>query len=308
MSIAPSLKSPWTTAEPLAWRPLRPANWIDRWGAWTNALPLRTTALAVLAIVVTVAVLDRRTGDAMPLSILYLPAVALVSWRISLRVAVLLALVCSLLWLIDDVLAFDPRHVPWAKCWLTSIHFAFFTVICGTITRLERSLDYEQAAARTDVLTGLPNRAAFYELAQRELARAARTGAPLTVVFVDCDHFKEVNDRFGHHVGDRVLRAVADTLQRGIRGHDVAARLGGDEFALLLSDTPQERAHEVVHRIEQHLADEMQRQDLPVTLSAGVVTYLRPPDTIVDLLREADERMYEVKRTSRAAAAYAVVG
>ena len=92
-------------------------------------------------------------------------------------------------------------------------------------------------AARTDPLTGLLNRRGFRELLDLELERARRRGEPMALVVGDIDHFKEVNDRSGHPVGDAALRRTADLLTRGVRQIDAAARVGGEEFALVLSDT-----------------------------------------------------------------------
>lgn len=89
--------------------------------------------------------------------------------------------------------------------------------------------------AREDFLTGVLNSRAFYEMAQVEMARAARQDSPLSLAYIDLDDFKEVNDTLGHSTGDRVLQAVAATIMEDIRLTDAVARLGGDEFAILLS-------------------------------------------------------------------------
>ncbi|MGN6188094.1 MAG: GGDEF domain-containing protein, partial [Conexibacter sp.] len=104
-------------------------------------------------------------------------------------------------------------------------------------------------AARTDPLTQLPNRRGFRELLDLEVERARRSGAPMTVLAADLDHFKDVNDRAGHHVGDAVLQQVAELLREGVRQLDVAARIGGEEFAVILPGADAQEAFAVAERL-----------------------------------------------------------
>jgi len=150
------------------------------------------------------------------------------------------------------------------------------------------------AHARTDVLTGLGSRRHFEELLRRELARARRAGSAVSLIMLDVDGLKEINDTWGHVTGDRVLQAVGEVLQE-TRASDVAARFGGDEFVLLLPETPVQEAEVVVRRIRQrceHINAE-QRFPFPLRLSIGVrqMTHLDS-----DLVSEADAAMYADKR------------
>jgi diguanylate cyclase (GGDEF)-like protein/putative nucleotidyltransferase with HDIG domain len=154
-------------------------------------------------------------------------------------------------------------------------------------------------AARTDPLTKLSNRRGFRELLDLELARARRSGTRLTVVAGDLDHFKEVNDRSGHQVGDAVLKRVARLFEHGKRKIDAVARVGGEEFALALPDTDEHGAFMMVERLRCQLRDEFAHDVAPVTISFGLASYPEHGETAASLLRAADEALYAAKGSGR---------
>jgi len=106
-----------------------------------------------------------------------------------------------------------------------------------------------QRLANTDALTGLHNRRQFYELANQELARSRRTQAPVSLMMIDIDHFKQINDTYGHAMGDVVLQSLARTMKNSLREMDVIARLGGEEFVILLPQTSLGQATELAQRL-----------------------------------------------------------
>jgi diguanylate cyclase (GGDEF)-like protein len=156
--------------------------------------------------------------------------------------------------------------------------------------------------AATDSLTGLANRRRFDESLQRELAQSDRFGHPVSLVLVDLDHFKRVNDCYGHEAGDAVLRSVAQVLADGVRAVDVCARFGGEELAILLPQTTAVGAFELADRLRRRIAGRPVRvneTDIPVTASFGVASY---PDVVRtrDLLfPAADAALYDAKRDGR---------
>jgi diguanylate cyclase (GGDEF)-like protein/putative nucleotidyltransferase with HDIG domain len=154
-------------------------------------------------------------------------------------------------------------------------------------------------AARTDPLTKLSNRRGFRELLDLELERARRAEGPMTVLVGDVDHFKEVNDRSGHDVGDVALQRVARLLERGKRQIDGAARVGGEEFALILPDTDAQGAFVIAERLRSDLRDDFSSDTVPITISFGVATYPRHGQTAASLLRAADEALYAAKKSGR---------
>ena len=167
---------------------------------------------------------------------------------------------------------------------------------------------------RTDELTQLPLRSAFIEATHASLEAALARGAPLSLLVVDVDHFKLINDTYGHLQGDDVLQRVADILRQNLRGYDVAARYAGDEFVALLPDTPLDRARDVAERIcaatRQHAFAVRERPGAPivgaplsaaltVTLSVGVAAYPDHGTTTESLFDAADRALYHVKRNGR---------
>jgi diguanylate cyclase (GGDEF)-like protein len=167
----------------------------------------------------------------------------------------------------------------------------------------------EQEIARlamTDALTGVYNRRTLFELGEKELSRARRDGSILSVVILDLDHFKHVNDTHGHLTGDAVLKRFVEIVQGCLRGSDVLTRYGGEEFCVLLPGAPESAARAVAERIRATLeSSPIQVEDLAirVTSSAGVATLApseRPADqTLSKLVRRADEALYAAKRDGR---------
>lgn len=168
----------------------------------------------------------------------------------------------------------------------------------GVALENARLHDVVQRQASTDDLTGLVNRRRFIEALQAEIERARRFGSLLTVILTDLDDFKRVNDEFGHHGGDIVLRSFADLMRSHMREVDVPGRIGGEEFAILLPETDAEGAASVAERMRQSLG----AVSLPVegdrsvrvTASFGVAS-LQAAQSGDDLLRAADAALYQAK-------------
>jgi two-component system cell cycle response regulator len=159
-----------------------------------------------------------------------------------------------------------------------------------------------QKLATVDPLTGLYNRRAFQELGEREVDRFNRVGKPLSLVMFDLDHFKPVNDTYGHLVGDQVLHALTARFRGNIRNSDIIARYGGDEFALLLPETDQATAVEIANRICNAIQETPFQTDAgEVCLSAsfGATTVTQPTSDLPTLIARADEALYRAKRTGR---------
>jgi diguanylate cyclase (GGDEF)-like protein len=162
-----------------------------------------------------------------------------------------------------------------------------------------------ESIARTDPLTGLSNRRGIEEDLAREFARARRRAQPLTVLMVDLDRFKEVNDRYGHEAGDRVLVALADCMRAALRAEDVYGRVGGDEFVAVL-DAGEVAGRAAAARLEAcaaqaELADIGLGEGIPLSIGIASGVHTSPED----LMRAADAELYRVKGARRAAAAAA---
>ena len=163
------------------------------------------------------------------------------------------------------------------------------------------------AASRIDTKTGLLNASTWEREAEIEIIRAVRTHIPLAVALVDIDHFKVVNDTYGHLVGDKALRAVTDALQSQLRGYDLAGRFGGEEFAVLLAQTREQDALNVAERLRAHIAglsvpvdDEDESAGcVRLTISVGVASLDGESRELTDLLAAADAALYHAKETGR---------
>jgi diguanylate cyclase (GGDEF)-like protein len=156
----------------------------------------------------------------------------------------------------------------------------------------------------TDPLTGVRNRGFFQSQLPLELERCKRQKTPLVLLLGDLDHFKHINDTYGHPMGDRVLKAVARELQKGLRRIDIVCRVGGEEFVLILPDTPVEAAQEVVTRLQVRIANlRLQDPDLDepvrVTASFGGVAFPEGGDNFKDLYDRVDEMLYLSKERGR---------
>jgi len=167
----------------------------------------------------------------------------------------------------------------------------------------ERAEDEAQRQAATDPLTNTFNRRMFLELGAKELARSRRTHLPMSLIMMDLDHFKKVNDRHGHIAGDAVLRRFVDVTNICLRREDLLVRYGGEEFCVLLPEVDKHSAEVLAERIRyavEHAAFRHRDQLIPVTVSLGVAS-LRTEDeeTLADLLQRADEALYAAKHNGR---------
>lgn len=200
----------------------------------------------------------------------------------------------------------DGQAVWWWARWRSLALYIGWGILLVLVLALFESLDslhrHLAHLSSTDVLTGLPNRRSFMDRLQTELARQKRTGRPLSLVLIDADHFKRINDEHGHLMGDEVLKRLASVLNLGVRTPtDMAARLGGEEFALLLPDARREDAEAVCYRIQKSLAQYRfggaGGEPLGITVSMGVVQ--SRGQGVEALLRAADANLYQAKREGR---------
>ena len=136
------------------------------------------------------------------------------------------------------------------------------------------------------------------ETLELEYQRSLRYDRPFTLAYLDLDNFKQINDRFGHQTGDKLLKIVAQTMQKHIRQIDTAARLGGDEFALLLPETNYENGRVVLNRLQKSIMDAIAAYS-PVSLSIGALTFIDLPDTVDKTINNVDSLMYKVKKDGK---------
>jgi len=219
-----------------------------------------------------------------------------------IRTRYLLWIICSLTALLTVA---GYLIAPSDDLWGGMTNRVFSLAVIGvTVFGMGKLADYEQRLlieSMTDPLTGLLNRRYFNEQVQKEAARSRRHGLRFSVLMLDIDHFKRINDTYGHPVGDLAIKAVASVCNKALRPQDILARYGGEEFVIALPHTDAEGAGTVAERIRQAVEQiEIAAEPGPVrfTVSIGVSTYRRdlPFEQIVG---RADQALYQAKQTGR---------
>lgn len=169
-------------------------------------------------------------------------------------------------------------------------------------SELKTALIEMERLAKTDALTGLLNRRSLFESAIQEFSRAQRYSRHLSVLMLDIDHFKHINDTYGHQAGDIVIQAVATILQETLRETDVLGRYGGEEFVVVLPETALEPALAVAERIRCQIYDRAISSDtssLHITASIGIATFSTGTSSIDEMLKQADRALYQAKSKGR---------
>jgi len=252
-----------------------------------------------IVLVGLLGLLDYLTGNDILFSLFYFVPIVLVTLAVSLKFGLFISFLSAITLLVAEVsTGFSYSH-PIIFLLNTLIRTVFYAFVAYLVSALYKLQKEERLAARTDFVTGAVNARYFNELLQMEVERIRRYPHPITVVFIDIDNFKLVNDLFGHKMGDEVLRCIASELKSQLRSTDCIARLGGDEFALLLPSARQADAEVAISKVHNHLRAEMKRRNLPITFSMGAVTCVVPPYSAEQIINMADELMYEVKNSTK---------
>ena len=269
--------------------------------------PKWVVAAISLVFLAAVGVADLLTGREVSLSVFYVAPIALTTWFVNKGTGVSFALLSALTWFLADDMG-RPHVQPLVPYWNTLVRLGFYLVMVVILAKLKAAHEHERSLSREDPTTGIANPRAFFEWGAREFERARRFRHPVTVIYIDCDDFKLVNDLEGHAAGDEVLREVGQALQGAVRDVDLVARLGGDEFGALLPETDANGAQAAVHRIQDLLPGEMAKRGRPVTFSIGAATFAAGSGAMEAALREADALMYAAKTAGKNAARFAVFG
>lgn len=172
----------------------------------------------------------------------------------------------------------------------------------GNVSDLIRQTEVLERLASVDGMTGLNNRRHFLALAETEWSRFRRYGRPLAMLMMDIDHFKSINDNYGHDVGDEVIKSVAAHLLQHKRTSDIAGRLGGEEFAMVLPEATLESAAGAAERLRQLIAEHVITsggQRISLTISVGASACDANTKSVEELLKQADLALYEAKRSGR---------
>lgn len=260
-----------------------------------NRAPKSLILFVSLFLLGAVAGFDFITGHEVSFSIFYLFPIAIVTMFIGTAEGILLSTVCAVLWLINDWSSNPEYSSSFVYFWNSAVRLGFFLITALLLSALKKQMQF----ARTDFLTGIPNRRGLIDSGARELEMSRRYNYTLTIVYVDINNFKKINDTFGHHVGDIALQKIAASISRSIRMTDTVARIGGDEFVILLPRTELEYAKEITQRIKENLLEEMKANGWYIILSMGIITFHRIPKTIDDAIKQVDEMLYTSKKEGK---------
>jgi diguanylate cyclase (GGDEF)-like protein len=208
---------------------------------------------------------------------------------------------------LSTVLTWIPDSQVFESVWLTVLSFEalLFTIAIAFILLAmakERTELLHKTASLVDPLTGIPNRRAFLEGAAAMARRIDDDPRPAAVLLIDLDHFKTINDSFGHALGDRVLQVFAETAHAHIGPNDLLGRLGGEEFAITLYDVDRVRAMDIAEDIRlafEQSAAEVDGQRVAATCSVGVAVSRDGPLDMSELLAQADQALYSAKERGR---------
>lgn len=264
--------------------------WIGwrRWAVWSICI---SSALLL-------GTLRTKTDAELAFASLVLLPVLVIAWIGGRWNGLIMAFLGAVMWAVTDIATerqFSASWIPWVNAATRFVTYALVAVLAAKV-RLQ--LERENKNATSDSLTGLKNRRALLVAGEAEVERSKRYGHSLAVIFLDLDNFKQLNDTSGHDAGDAALQATAKALLGDLRSSDRIARLGGDEFAILLPEVGYEEAVETGRKI--FIAINIALREFPaVTGSIGVAWFGKIDRDFPEMLKAADELMYEVKASGK---------
>jgi diguanylate cyclase (GGDEF)-like protein len=252
--------------------------------------------------------IDLQMGTEVALTVFYLIPIVVSTWFVNENAGVAVSLASGVLAAYDTEVVSGLIYRDFMiGAWAILSRLVFFLVTVWLVGELHRNMEFIRKMAMTDNLTGVYNARAFFDFLQKEVARSHRYKRPISLMYLDLDNFKMINDTLGHQTGNSALEIVAGTLKNSVRSTDIIARLGGDEFAVLLPETEQEAARTIAERAQENMVREMKANHWPLTFSVGLSTCREELCTADELIQVADDLMYQVKRSGKNGILYQVI-
>jgi len=255
--------------------------------------PKTLVAYAIL-MTILLGIFDLQTGVEGHFLRLYLVPIFIGSWFVSREVGVYLAFFGSLIWFAADSLGGRTYSSAWIAYWNMVTRTSVFVLFAVTQAQLRTKLNELSKLASRDLLTGLPNGHAFYQLAAKEMDRAFGL-EPMTLACIDVTGFHWVNHRFGYPMGDQMVCKIAHTIKQHVPRPDLVGRMGGTSFAVLLPNVASETANFVLEGVHHALNEERRKFSHPLTFFISAIACTKAPRTVAELLHEADAQMTRMK-------------
>jgi len=255
--------------------------------------PKTLVAYAIL-MTILLGIFDLQTGVEGHFLLLYLVPIFIGSWFVSREVGVYLAFFGSLIWFAADSLGGRTYSSAWIAYWNMVTRTSVFVLFAVTQAQLRTKLNELSKLASRDLLTGLPNGHAFYQLAAKEMDRAFGL-EPMTLACIDVTGFHWVNHRFGYPMGDQMVCKIAHTIKQHVPRPDLVGRMGGTSFAVLLPNVASETANFVLEGVHHALNEERRKFSHPLTFFISAIACTKAPRTVAELLHEADAQMTRMK-------------
>ncbi|HEY9729638.1 MAG TPA: GGDEF domain-containing protein [Chroococcales cyanobacterium] len=234
------------------------------------------------------------------LSIFYLLPIYSLTWFVGRKAGIIAALLSAIASSLTHLINEDrDSFILIIGFWNSCFNLSLFIILSTLFFELHHFIEEEQKQARIDKVTGLANKRLFFELAHLEIKKSHRYRHPLTIIYMDIDDFKKINEMLGRTIGDKLLKTVAETIKSNIRETDIIGRIGDDEFSILLPGSGYEPAQIVIFRVQSELLKVMQKNNWAINFSLGAVTFLSPPKSVEEMLQPADRLMYLVKNEGK---------
>ena len=252
--------------------------------------------LLALGCLAGIGYLDSKTSREIVFSLFYLIPVAVLAWQFGKKPGIVTAAACAAVGLIADIASGALDSSMAVAFWNNTMTLGFLLVAAILLSRLRQSIRNEETLSRNDVVTTAVNSKYFSEVLQIEIERAKRYKRHFTLLYINIDNFKKVNDAFGRKAGDAALWHYVVSIANTLRKTDVIGRLGGDEFGCLMPETGYDAAISVITRLWSDLEKEISVHKWPITFSMGAVTFTVAPEKSDDAIKMAEELMYYVKQ------------
>lgn len=260
-------------------------------------LPKPLLTLLGFLLVLAIGSLDSSTSYDISISVLYLLPIILIAWFEGGVSAAIISIFSAVTWALSDLTSGHVYSHIAVPLWNSLMVLGMFLGVAYSIVTLKKLVIRERECARTDDLTGVANVKFFYEQARGEISRSALSKQPLTLVYLNIDNLRRVNDTLGHSAGDYLLHEAPQKMKSTLRSTDVISRLGGAKFAILMPETRNENAAVLLYKVQEQLLDMVKKNGWPVTFSIGVVTCNGPAYTIDDLMKMAEDLVNAARET-----------